>query len=255
MLSIDDWRRRFLVQAGWTRALRQNLAQQVGWAQAHRILEVGCGTGAVLAETAPGTGGALFGLDLRPDFLQTARESVPTASFTCGDGLHLPFRAGAYDSVFCHYLLLWVSNPVQILAEMKRVTRPGGWVLAFAEPDYAGRLDYPPELETTGRLQTQALRSQGADPFIGRRLRSLFARNGFVHVSAGALSGYWGEPPSRSALDSEWKILENDLASLVPAEALKKARQIDQQAWQSGERILFVPTFYACGQVPPDLRA
>jgi SAM-dependent methyltransferase len=56
----------------------------------------------------------------------------------------LPFQP-VFDVTFCHFLLLWVSNPEKVVAEMGRVTRPGGSV-RLAEPDYGGRIDYPESL-------------------------------------------------------------------------------------------------------------
>ncbi len=56
-----NWHTRYLQQAAWTRDLRTYLFEQAGLKSARRVLEVGCGTGAILRElSAP----ALHGLDL-----------------------------------------------------------------------------------------------------------------------------------------------------------------------------------------------
>jgi hypothetical protein len=44
--------------------------------------------------------------------------------------------------------------------------------------------------------------------------------------------------------------LRNDLSEAIPLEELDALERIDRQANQAGERILFVPTFYAWGRVP-----
>ena len=44
-----------------------------------------------------------------------------------------------------------------ILKEMARVCKPGGMVMAFAEPDYEARIAYPPELDSPVHLQTDEL--------------------------------------------------------------------------------------------------
>jgi len=61
-----------------------------------------------------------------------------------GDASRLPFADGFFDLTYCHYLFLWLKHPLQALQEMKRVTRPGGWVATFAEPDYEGISLIPP---------------------------------------------------------------------------------------------------------------
>ncbi len=51
--------------------------------------------------------------------------------------------------------------------EMVRVTRPHGFVLALAEPDYGGRIDYPSELSTIGNWQIEAAEGARGKPVYG----------------------------------------------------------------------------------------
>ena len=135
---------------------------------------MGCGTGAVTARLHSYAQSGVYGLDLNLAYLTLARQNDPGTRFVGGDACQIPCSSGVFDAVVCHYFLLWVSQPETALAEMIRVTRPGGAVIAFAEPDYGGRIDYPPRLAELGRLQTEAMRDQGADPETGRKLSSLF---------------------------------------------------------------------------------
>ena len=130
---------------------------------------------------------------------------------------------------------------------MVRAARPGSAIIAFAEPDYGGRIDYPPELEELGKLQTQALRRQGADPLTGRKLNEIFHRAGLKNIETGLLGGQWSGEPQPAQQASEWATLETDLAGLLPNARLKELRRQDADAWQAGRRVLFVPTFYAVG--------
>lgn len=242
-----DWHLWFTHQATWTQATRHWLYRQAGLAQARRVLEVGCGTGVIANEVA-GLGPATIGLDIDPAMLAAARHYAPGVHLLQGDAHALPFADGTFDVVLCHYLLLWLADPARAVQEMARVVRPGGAILACAEPDYGGRVDYPAELLPLGRLQATSLRRQGTDPEIGRRLGELFCAAG-LHTTVGVMAGQWTLPsPPDAALAAEWTVLRQDLAGLATPEELDRWEAIDRQARQAGRRILFVPTFYAYGR-------
>ena len=271
-LTPLEWHARFRQQAGWTRQLRHYLYRRAGLDAASRVLEAGCGSGALLAEfeASPSMKGPhhLFGLDLNPAFLSFAGKVAPQSLLSQGDAHQLPFRTASFDASLCHFLLLWVQDPQQVVNEFVRVTRPGGAVFALAEPDYGGRIDFPIRFSQLGEWQQESLRLQGADTQMGRRLAAIFYHAGLVEIESGVLGGQWTEPPSAEALQEEWNVLwddfeiliENRLKDLPPgAESIttldmrRKIEQLQEQdalAWQSGERILFVPTFYAWGRVP-----
>jgi SAM-dependent methyltransferase len=266
-----DWHARFTQQAGWTEALRRYLFERAGLAPGQRLLEVGCGTGAVLSSSIL-QDCQLVGLDLDREFLQQAQQNLAaiprnigytqpsshtltpgihtdrTVALVQGDAHKLPYGDAAFDIVFCHFLLLWVRDPAQVVGEMRRVTRPGGWVLALAEPDYGGRVDYPEDLIELGRLQEAALRRQGAETRLGRRLSALFHAAGLVEIETGVLGGQWRAAPTAAERQQEWDVLQADLGAAVPSAELSRLRRLDEQAWLRGERALFVPTFYAMGK-------
>lgn len=240
-----DWHRRYLQQASWTASLRAHLFQKAGLATTDRILDLGCGTGALLADFPART--RLHGLDLSLPAVQQAHSHAPGAALVCADGLSLPYPAATFDLCFCHFVLLWVADPLRVVAEMRRVTRPGGWVLALAEPDYGGRVDYPSELSALGQWQSAALRSQGANPEVGRQLAGIFLEAGLTQVETGVLGGEWQHPAPAGETELEWEVLAADLARKVPSADLQKLKDLDQNAWKTGQRVLFVPTFYAVG--------
>jgi SAM-dependent methyltransferase len=246
-----DWHARFSQQAGWTRQLRSYLFAQAGLTAAARILEVGCGTGAVLADLA--VPAAVHGLDIDPLRLAEARGHASGARLVCGDALHLPYPQGVFDLVFCHYLLLWVGDPLQALLEMKRVTRPGGAVLALAEPDHTARIDRPLRLARLGRWQTRALQRQGADPGLGGKLAGLFRQAGLSLLETGTLqTGPGSQAGSADERELEWAVLESDLAGRVRPARLERLKRLDERAWRAGRRRLVVPTYFAWGRVGPD---
>jgi SAM-dependent methyltransferase len=181
-------------------------------------------------------------------FLRFAQHNDPTAPLTAGDALCLPFSDSSFDIAACHFLLLWLAQPGMALAEMRRVTRKGGAVIAFAEPDYGGRIDYPEALEELGRLQTAGIRQQGADPELGRKLSGLFHAAGLQEVETGLLGGQWRGAPSQQEIDLEWGMLAADLKAALPVAQMEKLHEIETAAWRAGQRVLFVPTFYAIGK-------
>lgn len=242
-----DWHARYTQQAGWTAQLRAFLFKQAGVYSARNLLDLGCGTGAVLADFTARPG--LHGLDLNFDALRQTSLHAPAAHLTCGDAACLPYGLAAFDAAFCHFTLLWVKDPFQAVTEMRRVTRPGGVVLALAEPDYGGRVDYPLELAELGRWQTEALQRQGADPWLGRKLASAFSRAGLHSIQTGVIGGQWQGALSPLELDLEWQTLMADLDGQVLPARLEKMRSLDELAWAQGDRVLYVPTFYAWGVV------
>jgi ubiquinone/menaquinone biosynthesis C-methylase UbiE len=244
-LSPEEWHAWFNTQAGWTQPTRRWLYQQAGLSQAQTILDVGCGSGVIAKELACAGSTAVTGLDIDPAMLAFARQQKSPVTYTRGDAHALPFRVNTFDAVVCHYLLLWLADPAQGVREMVRVTRPGGCILACAEPDYGGRIDHPPELAQLGRRQTEALRRQGAAPEIGRRIGELFAAAG-LQATVGTMAGQWQVPGQPDAdFDAEWAMRERDLAGSLPPGMLRQMRQFDRRALQEGQRVLFVPTFYA----------
>ncbi len=254
-MTPEEWHNWFLRQAAWTRPTRLWLYRQAHLGAARRVLEVGCGTGVIAGEVARLSSASVVGLDVDAGMLGAARQYTPQVALVQGDARSLPFGDGAFDLVLCHYLLMWLEDPTRAVAEMARVARVGGFVLACAEPDYGGRIDYPSGLDLLGRLQTEALRRQGADPQIGRRLGELFVAAG-LQTTVGVMAGRWELPSSPdAAFSAEWAMRRHDLSACLPSEELDRLEKIDREALQAGRRILFVPTFYAIGKSPQGRKA
>jgi len=147
-----------------------------------RVLEIGCGTGAVVRTlvTWPGVAHAT-GVDPSPVFLARVRalaQHIPNVSFEQGDGRSLPFDGAAFDVVVLHTTMCHVPEPERLVAEAFRVMRPRGWIAAF-DGDYAtatvaiGNFD---------PLQTcvEAFRENFVnDPWLVRRLPRLIEAGGF----------------------------------------------------------------------------
>ena len=240
-----NWHSRYSQQATWTRDLRAYIFQKIGLHGSQRVLEVGCGTGAILSELPERLN--RYGLDIDPAALTQCHVNVPGALLAQGNALTLPYADKSFDIVYCHFLLLWVNDPLQALLEMKRVARSGGYVIAFAEPDYASRVDEPRELIVLGNWQTDALARQGADPSLGARLAELFSRAQIPIVETGTIQSRRNEP-STDEWELEWEVIESDLAGSHLDADIQEMKRLDRQARERGLRRLHVPTHFVWGR-------
>lgn len=246
-LTPAEWDEQYARQADWTRATRTYLYRRAQLAHAGRVLDVGSGTGVVTEEVAAHTRGQVMGIDLDPEMVAFAQARRGKAEYRLGDAHDLPFAGGWFDVTLCHFLLLWCREPARAAAEMVRVTRPGGAVLVCAEPDYGGRLDHP-DLPLR-EWQAEGLDREGADPFLGRKLRALFALPAVRQTEVGVITGLWDLPALRREFEGEWALWQRTLEGQVSADDLARARAADRAAINSGERLVFVPVFFAWVQV------
>ena len=237
-----NWHSRYLQQAAWTHDLRVYLFEQAGFSNAQHVLEVGCGTGAILREL--NTPASLHGLDLEPAALAECRIHAPAVLLTRGDAHSLPYPDKSFDIAYCHFLLLWVHDPLQVVREMARVSRS---VLALAEPDYSQRVDEPSALATLGKWQTESLTQQGANPSFGAQLAETFFQAGIDLIETGPIQG---QAVMRSVEDweNEWAVMESDLEGIAPSGEIQKMKNLDEIARRRGERTLHVPTYFAWGK-------
>ncbi|MCW5873754.1 MAG: class I SAM-dependent methyltransferase [Anaerolineales bacterium] len=249
-MDLSQTHARYTQQASWTAPARRHLLTAAGLPNARRVLEVGCGTGAVLNGLRLPVR-CLHGLDIDRAALQLARQHAPQAVLAASDAHRLPYPDAYFDIAYCHFVLLWLADPARGLAEMCRVVRPGGAVLALAEPDYSQREDEPTELAALGHAQTAALQARGAHTSIGGQLAALFAAAGLQLVDAGLLQtgGLAIGASAAQAAAAEASTLRADLSGRVPPEQLERWLAQDAAASAAGTRRLHVPTYFAFGRV------
>jgi SAM-dependent methyltransferase len=242
--------KRFVEQAAWTRQAQVLFAEAAGVQPDSRILEVGCGTGALISSMNALRPASYFGIDIQPDLLDFARENNLYFPLASSDGCHLPFASGQFDAVICHYFLLWIKDVGQVLAEMCRVTRNGGIVAALAEPDYGNRIDYPEEFALLGKKQREALIRQGADADMGRKLAWALSEAGCERIATGILGSFQPEPHTASQIASEQKILESDLGNAMDPQHFQTLMKKDATMQSKNSRVQFIPTFFGWGYKP-----
>ncbi len=93
-----------------------------------RILDLGCGTGALTAEIAA-CGAEVFGIDRSADMIAEARMKFPALRYEVLDARELSF-AGEFDAVFSNAVLHWIREPERVIAGVKKALRPGGRFVA-----------------------------------------------------------------------------------------------------------------------------
>jgi phosphatidylethanolamine/phosphatidyl-N-methylethanolamine N-methyltransferase len=103
---------------------------------ASRVLEVGVGTGISLPHYPPTV--RITGIDLSPDMLERARARVSDAglrnveALVAMDASELSFPADRFDVAMAMFVMTVVPDPARVMAEMRRVVRPGGLILAVS---------------------------------------------------------------------------------------------------------------------------
>ena len=103
-----------------------------------RVLDVGCGTGALTAELVERLGpSAVTAIDPSERFVTAARERYPGVSVRRASAEQLPFPRDAFDAALAQLVVHFMADPIAGLREMARVTRPGG-VVAACVWDHAG---------------------------------------------------------------------------------------------------------------------
>lgn len=122
----------------WSRRLSRALADAAGIAAGMRVLDVGCGTGALTEELVRRVGAEnVSAVDPSPSFVAAMRERFPGVDVQEASAERLPFGDGRFDAALAQLVVHFMADPVAGLAEMRRVTRPGG-VVAACVWDYAG---------------------------------------------------------------------------------------------------------------------
>lgn len=173
---------------GRLRAAKSAMLDQLRVDHAGAVLDVGCGLGDDVAEIARRLppGGRVTGIDASEAMIGHARQRArglgPGVRFETADAASLPFGDGSFDACRAERVLIHVSDPARVIAEMTRVARPGGRIAAL-EPDVGTVMVDHPDQDTTAMI-VRAFSSAVAQGYIGRQLPRLFRRAALAHVFA-----------------------------------------------------------------------
>lgn len=213
------------------------LLDRVGIGAGDRVLDLGCGPRGILemlSDRVAGTGWVV-GIDADPTHVTMASELVAdrglgNVEVLCADARHTGLEPGTFDLAHARLLLVTVPEPAAVLAEMVRLTRPGGWV-AGLEADTEHAICYPPHpaFDRLCELFTLAFTRNGASPHLGRRLSELYRRAGLRQVGFEARAAAYPPGHSRRTIRADLvrslrpQILEMGLAGEAELDELDAA--------------------------------
>ncbi|WP_369274413.1 methyltransferase domain-containing protein [Streptomyces sp. R11] len=207
------------------------------------VLDVGCGPGTITADLAALVpDGHVTGVDRAPEILEQARATatgrgLANVGFTVADVHALDFPDDTFCVVHAHQVLQHVGDPVGALREMKRVTRPGGFI-AVRDSDYAAMAWYPASrgMDAWLDLYRRVARANGGEPDAGRRLRSWALRAGLTDITATSSTWTFATPDERAWWSGLWA--DRTLASAYAERATEGGHASAEQlravseAWQ-----------------------
>ena len=187
------------------------LLDRVGLRPGDTAIDLGCGPRGVidlLAErVAPG--GRVVGLDADPAHAAmaaefAARRGLNDVEVVCCDARHTGLESGSFDLVHARTLLITVPQQPEVLGEMVRLARPGGWV-AGLEPDTEAAICYPPHpaFDRLREIFTVAFSRNGADPHFGRRLAGLYRQAGLKDVTVEVRAPVYAAGHSRRTIRAD----------------------------------------------------
>jgi ubiquinone/menaquinone biosynthesis C-methylase UbiE len=151
------------------------------------VLDAGCGVGGStrsLAELIAPNGRAV-GVDLSTEFIAVAREragGVAGVEYHVGDLLALPFEPASFDAAYSERVFQHLGRPDAAMAELFRVLRPGGRLVAV-DADHTRAGTDADDAELADMVQASINRFAAVNPSSGRRLRSQMVEAGFVDVT------------------------------------------------------------------------
>lgn len=163
----------------------ERYAAQLPLSRATRVLEVGCGTGAITRAlaTQPDFAGVVTGVDQSPAMVAHATQLAAAAglqavtSFQVGDAHGLNFDDASFDVVIAHTVISHVTDPMTVVRELARVAAPGGTVAVF-DGDYAS-LTFAYEDEALGRKMDHAIAAATFNNrLVMREMPALLRRSG-----------------------------------------------------------------------------
>lgn len=153
------------------------------------VLDIGCGSGVDTVAMARMVGGAgmVNGIDFDADMIQCANEYAKQTGLAwqihhqCADACNLPFSSNSFHATRSERLFMHLENPQQALAEMVRVTKPGGQVVVI-DTDWGSLSANTGADAIEHRLAVFRAEKFLPNGYSGRRLYGLMAATDLVNI-------------------------------------------------------------------------
>jgi SAM-dependent methyltransferase/GNAT superfamily N-acetyltransferase len=178
---------RFMGQ--YSEPLAVQFADLAGVGPGQRVLDVGCGPGALTAELVRRTGAAsVSAVEPSASFAAAVRERLPGVDIRQAPAERLPYPADTFDTALAQLVVHFMTDPVQGLREMARVTRPGGVVAACVWDHAGGRGPLTAFWSAARELDPDADNESGLAGVREGHLALLYAQAGLDQAQATSLS-------------------------------------------------------------------
>ena len=190
----------------WSRLLSSEHADLAGVTAGHRVLDVGCGPGALTAELVARVGTEnVAAAEPSESFVEAARSRHPGVDVRHASVEALPYPDASFDAALAQLVVHFMVDPVAGLREMARVTRPVGAVTACVWDYGGGRGPLGPFWEVARAVDSNAVDESGLAGARRGHLAELFDAAGLREVGEAALqarrefAGFnaWWEPFTR----------------------------------------------------------
>jgi SAM-dependent methyltransferase len=154
-----------------------------------RLLDVGCGPGALTAELVRRAGAdAVSAVEPSASFVTAVRERLPEVDVHQAPAEQLPFAPATFDATLAQLVVHFMADPVRGLQEMSRVTRPGGVVAACVWDHAGGRGPLAVFWSAVRELDPAADDESGLAGTREGDLARLFAQAGLSRIQATTLT-------------------------------------------------------------------
>jgi SAM-dependent methyltransferase len=182
--------------------LSPQLADLAGVRADQRVLDVGCGPGALTGELVSRTGATnVAAVDPSASFVDAARTRLPGVDVRQASAEQLPFEDDVFDAALAQLVVHFMSDPVRGIAEMARVVRPGG-VVAACVWDHAGGNGPLAQFWEAAHSMDPSVADESSLPGVREgHLASLFREVGLRDVEGSVLSADLEHP----TFDAWWQ--------------------------------------------------
>lgn len=220
--SSDEQSRLIAQAAYWADSL---ILPELPYAAGERLLDVGCGVGAVLGVIARRFAGLhLAGVDAQPRQIRTAGHHLHglgagQADLRVADARQLPWPEASFDHVYMMWFIEHLPDEIaaEVLREARRVLRPGGSI-TINETDYSTFKLWPPseDWDALERAQHDHFARAG-NPVAGRRLGGMLAAAGFGRIATRIMGFHFNAATDQAALQAHAEYLAGFLEPAIPA--------------------------------------